>query len=379
MLFMAMLFYIGLAGGGVGSTSMGIGLDGGSDWARSATLGWLAALALVATGLAHPGRALSLAAHVGRAGRRRRAGRRARPDPVGSRPPSRRRISARAGARAAAPGEDRGGRRTSPAGGSQPGLPRGTSCLAGPAARRVGGRSSSIGCASSSTGATSRSNGLQQCCLGRPARSAPRRRTPATPPSDGRAGRTRSPWCARLAVPDLRAKPVTLDAEATVVFMRHRLAASIPLSPGAAFRGDGYVVEVLGGRTPVAVGTRPRRSCASPCFRASITAAVRSCRSSRPIRRGRSSTARRRPTPSSRSRRGRPSLRVGAGAPLGGALPQHRAARARTSAPTRACSSSSRGRRRGSARASGTAARPRPVDAEPTWPSAAAAHRCPVE
>ena len=87
-------------------------------------------------------------------------------------------------------------------------------------------------------------NGLQQCCLGTVGPIGAASATRTTPTSND----ARSDQLAVVrasAVADLRAKPVTLDAAATLVFMRHRLAASIPFTPGASFRGEGYVVDVL--------------------------------------------------------------------------------------------------------------------------------------
>ena len=87
-------------------------------------------------------------------------------------------------------------------------------------------------------------NGLQQCCLGTVGPIGAASATPTTPASN-------EGWSDELAVvrasalSDLQTKPVTLDAEATIVFMRHRLAAAIPFTPGASFRGEGYVVDVL--------------------------------------------------------------------------------------------------------------------------------------
>jgi hypothetical protein len=88
--------------------------------------------------------------------------------------------------------------------------------------------------------------GFQQCCLGvGPLAVASSR--PVTPQDGGG-------WSEEIAVvradalPDMYAKPVTLDAEATVVFERHRLVASLPLRDGAAFAGDGYLVEIVAAR-----------------------------------------------------------------------------------------------------------------------------------
>ena len=85
--------------------------------------------------------------------------------------------------------------------------------------------------------------GFHQCCLG----FGPDGVASAQPDAEVDGGG----WSEELvsvpasAVPDMLAKPVTLDAGATIVFMRHRLAASLPLAPGAAFRGNDYLVEVL--------------------------------------------------------------------------------------------------------------------------------------
>jgi hypothetical protein len=241
LLFMATLFYIGLAGGGVGSTSMGIGLGGGSEWTRSATLGWLGALALSTAGVgvlvAHyrfrrtvaalaAGAALVVVPYL-------------IPSGQASEPPAELARLVRGPLRPARLEMDAG----VPAGGSSlailagrlalPGLPSDVS--AGIADDRVrvlvDGRDVAV-------------NGLQQCCLGAAGPIGAVSATATTPPSD--EGRSDALAVVRTAaVPDLRTKPVTLDAEATVVFMRHRLAAAIPFSPGASFRGDGYVVDVL--------------------------------------------------------------------------------------------------------------------------------------
>jgi hypothetical protein len=240
LLFMATLFYIGLAGGGIGSTSMGIGLGRGSEWARSATLGWLAALALSAAGLgilvAHyrfrrtvvalaAGAALVIMPAV-------------IPWGASSEPPADLAHLVREALRPA--GLEVSG---SPSDGSSlavlagrlavPGLPGDVS--AGLTVDRVrvlvDGRDVAV-------------NGLQQCCLGSAGPIGAASATPTTSPAD--EGRSDALAVVRAAaVPNLRTKPVTLDAEATVVFMRHRLAAAIPFSPGAAFRGDGYAVDVL--------------------------------------------------------------------------------------------------------------------------------------
>ncbi len=85
--------------------------------------------------------------------------------------------------------------------------------------------------------------GFQQCCLG----FGPTAAASALPIAAG-GGESWSEELATVrasALPEMTVKPVTLDADATLVFMRHRLAASLPLAPGAAFRGDGYLVEVL--------------------------------------------------------------------------------------------------------------------------------------
>jgi hypothetical protein len=240
LLVMATLFYIGLAGGGIGSTSMGIGLGGGSEWARSATLGWLAALALSAAGLG------ILVAHY----RFRRtvvalaAGAALLVMPAvipwgpSSEPPADLARLVRAPLRPE--GLEVNG---SPSDGSSlavlaarlavPGLPGDVS--AGLTVDRVrvlvDGRDVAV-------------NGLQQCCLGTVGPIGAASATDTGPTST-------DAWSDALAVvrasavSDLRTKPVTLDAEATMVFMRHRLAAAIPFTPGASFRGEGYVVDVL--------------------------------------------------------------------------------------------------------------------------------------
>jgi hypothetical protein len=85
--------------------------------------------------------------------------------------------------------------------------------------------------------------GYQQCCLGRGPVAAALSR-PATA-NDGEGWSEGLAFVRASALDTLLAKPVTLEADATVVFQRHRLVASLPLAPGAAFAGDGSVVEIL--------------------------------------------------------------------------------------------------------------------------------------
>ena len=238
LLVMATLFYIGLTGGGIGSTSMGIGLGGGTGWAGSATLGWLGALAISAAGLgilvAHyhfrrtvaamaAGAALLVVVHLVPSG------------PSAGPPANLARLVREplrpAGLAVESAGDGSGlaiieGRL------SVPGLPADVS--AGVTVDRVrvlvDGRDVAV-------------NGLPQCCLGAAGPIGAASATPVAPADDGRTDTLALVRAA--AAPDLQVKPITLDAEATVVFMRHRLAAAIPFSPGASFRGDGYAVDVL--------------------------------------------------------------------------------------------------------------------------------------
>ena len=85
--------------------------------------------------------------------------------------------------------------------------------------------------------------GFQQCCLGL----GPSGVASAQPADrvDGDGWSEELATVPAAAISEMLAKPVTLDADATIVFMRHRLMASLPLTPGVAFRGDGYLVEVL--------------------------------------------------------------------------------------------------------------------------------------
>jgi hypothetical protein len=90
--------------------------------------------------------------------------------------------------------------------------------------------------------------GFHQCCLG----FGPTGVAAAQPDArvDGESWSEELVSVPASAIPEMLAKPVMLDAEATIVFMRHRLVASLPLAPGAAFRGDGYLVEVLSTADP---------------------------------------------------------------------------------------------------------------------------------
>jgi hypothetical protein len=92
--------------------------------------------------------------------------------------------------------------------------------------------------------------GFQQCCLGRgPIAVALSRPLTA---NDGQSWSEMLATVRTEALPDLFTKPVTLDAEATIVFERHRLAASLPLEHGAAFAGEGYLVEIVAVRVATA-------------------------------------------------------------------------------------------------------------------------------
>lgn len=86
-------------------------------------------------------------------------------------------------------------------------------------------------------------SGFDQCCLG----FGPTGVASAQPDArvDGESWSEELAQVPASAIPEMLATPVTLDADATIVFMRHRLVASLPLTPGAAIRGEGYLVEVL--------------------------------------------------------------------------------------------------------------------------------------
>jgi hypothetical protein len=90
-------------------------------------------------------------------------------------------------------------------------------------------------------------SGFQQCCLGLGPEAVALSR-PKTP-ADGEGWSEELAYVRASELAALLTKPVTLDATATLVFQRHRLVASLPLAPGAAFAGNGYLVELL------AVGT----------------------------------------------------------------------------------------------------------------------------
>ena len=92
---------------------------------------------------------------------------------------------------------------------------------------------------------------LQADVEGRAQRPGVASTNPFVAPPDDEGSRDEIALVRAAAIPDLRSKPVTLDAEAAVVFMRHRLVAAIPFAAGAAFRGDGYIVEVLSLSRPV--------------------------------------------------------------------------------------------------------------------------------
>jgi hypothetical protein len=235
LLFMATLFYIGLAGRGIGSTSMGIGLGGGSEWARSGNLGWLGALTLSTAGLG----ILVAYYRFRRAVAALAAGAAllivpvAIPSGASGEPPADLARLLREPLRPARLEVDAGSSLAILAGRlALPALAPDVS--AGITLDRVrvlvGGRDVAV-------------NGLQQCCLGTAGPIGAASATPATPSDDGQSDALAVVRAA--ARPDLRTKPVTLDAEATVVFMRHRLAAAIPFAPGASFRGNGYAVDVL--------------------------------------------------------------------------------------------------------------------------------------
>ena len=85
----------------------------------------------------------------------------------------------------------------------------------------------------------------QQCCGGRGAMGIVGAQEPPAEPGQRPAafafGGIRA-----ADVEAVRGGHVSVDGEATVVFVRHHLVAAIPLRAGSAFRGTGYLVEVLG-------------------------------------------------------------------------------------------------------------------------------------
>jgi hypothetical protein len=99
-------------------------------------------------------------------------------------------------------------------------------------------------------GADVATGGFHQCCLGRGPLAVALSR-PVTR-NDGEGGSEMLATVRTEALPDLFTKPVTLDAEATIVFERHRLVASLPLQDGAAFAGEGYLVELVAARAATA-------------------------------------------------------------------------------------------------------------------------------
>jgi hypothetical protein len=243
LLFMATLWYFGLAGGGIGSMHVGVGME--SAGSESGLHGWILGTALVGLGLS------ILVAHyrVRRTWAALAAGitlfvalpqlfpppphaaapppdlarlldRPLRPESVtlqGPFPSDPRQQGILSGALAL------------------PGLPRDVSAgvFVDQVRVEVDGRDVAI-------------DGIEQCCLGAgPIGVASTLPVPPSPPIDGGSVTDGLARVTGIAVSALRTQPVTVDARARVVFVRHRLAASLRLAPGAAFRGDGYMVEVL--------------------------------------------------------------------------------------------------------------------------------------
>jgi hypothetical protein len=240
LLFMAFLYYMGAFGAGHMSTGFGLESAG---WSHSAKWGWFGALALSAVGLgilvAHyrirrtaPALAAGVALVVV-------PGLIPTPDTAVDAPPALARlVPARwhptdLKVDTGFPSRSSGwavlaGRLVIPA------LPRDVSAgvTIGRVRVMVDGRDVAV-------------NGLGQCCLGAAGPKGVASASAFVSPPDSEGWRDELALVRAAASPDLRSKPVTLDAEATIVFMQHRLAASIPFAPGASYRGDGYLVEVL--------------------------------------------------------------------------------------------------------------------------------------
>jgi hypothetical protein len=246
LLFMATFWYLGLAGGGMGSFSVGVGME--SAGSESGAHGWLMSAALVGLGLT----ILVVHYRVRRTWAALGAGATLfvvvpllvpAPQHASAAPPELARLL------------------------DQPLRPQGVSLQRGFPSdpRQQGVLSGQLALPGLPLGVTAgvfvdrlrvdvdgqdvAIHGIDQCCLGTPIGSL------AAPPGSFLGSEKTNDGLATVdgvAVPALRTQPVTLDARATVVFVRHRLAASLPLAPGAAFRGDGYIVEILavGDRLP---------------------------------------------------------------------------------------------------------------------------------
>jgi hypothetical protein len=225
----------------MGPATFGLGFDL-SDWSRSIVLGWLPALALTVVALA----VLVAYYHVRRPWAATAAGAALAilpgllppPNPATAPPAELAALVAApltppaglwAGLREPSPVTFLSGRLALPA------LPRDVSAavFVDRAQVLVDGQNVAVG-------------GFQQCCLGRGPTAVALSR-PVTA-NDGDGGSEGIATVRAEALPDMFTKPVTLDAEATIVLERHRLVASLPLVNGASFAGEGYLVEIVAAR-----------------------------------------------------------------------------------------------------------------------------------